>query len=214
MRQVYKDSNGRSLLRLGDIEIDYNPAFRLYLTSRNPNPHFLPEVRRGPDAKLRLTGRTRRPKSACAAFSHAAATIPPGARQVCIRVSVINFTVTAEGLEEQLLGDCVRRERPDLEEQRDSLLQSIAADKRQLQAPPCPSHCRIAFPIMRMLHAAMQELRRGHARSALAGPMVMISSWPGLGESARACRSWKIACCGSCVRLEGRCLTTRCCWAR
>ena len=48
---------------------------------------------------------------------------------------MINFTVTAEGLEEQLLGDCVRRERPDLEEQRDSLLQSIAADKRQLQAP-------------------------------------------------------------------------------
>ena len=43
--QVYKDSIGRSLLRLGDVEIDYNPAFRLYLTSRNPNPHFLPEVR-------------------------------------------------------------------------------------------------------------------------------------------------------------------------
>lgn len=42
--QVYKDSNGRTLLRLGDVEIDYNPAFRLYLTSRNPNPHFLPEV--------------------------------------------------------------------------------------------------------------------------------------------------------------------------
>ena len=58
------------------------------------------------------------------------------ALQVCIRVTVINFTVTAEGLEEQLLGDCVRRERPDLEEQRDSLLQSIAADKRQLQARP------------------------------------------------------------------------------
>ena len=59
--------------------------------------------------------------------------------QVCIRVTVINFTVTAEGLEEQLLGDCVRRERPDLEEQRDSLLQSIAADKRQLQARPSAS---------------------------------------------------------------------------
>ena len=59
---------------------------------------------------------------------------------MCIRVTVINFTVTAEGLEEQLLGDCVRRERPDLEEQRDSLLQSIAADKRQLQVLPCPFH--------------------------------------------------------------------------
>ena len=44
--QVYKDANGRLLLKLGDIDIDYNPAFRLFLTSRNPNPHFLPEVRK------------------------------------------------------------------------------------------------------------------------------------------------------------------------
>ena len=118
--QVYKDANGRLLLKLGDIDIDYNPAFRLFLTSRNPNPHFLPEVCRMLSANLHQTA--LRGISVCAAV------------QVCIRVTVINFTVTAEGLEEQLLGDCVRRERPDLEEQRDSLLQSIAADKRQLQA--------------------------------------------------------------------------------
>ena len=72
------------------------------------------------------------------------------AMQVCIRVTVINFTVTAEGLEEQLLGDCVRRERPDLEEQRDSLLQSIAADERQLQAHPSAlwTSLSIAFSAM------------------------------------------------------------------
>ena len=120
---MYKDANGRLLLKLGDIDIDYNPTFRLFLTSRNPNPRFLPEVHMVLSAwSLKATG--------CMASREDAAW------QVCIRVTVINFTVTAEGLEEQLLGDCVRRERPDLEEQRDSLLQSIAADKRQLQARP------------------------------------------------------------------------------
>jgi len=141
MRQVYKDSNGRSLLRLGDIEIDYNPAFRLYLTSRNPNPHFLPEVRRGPDAAAAADGLHAPPEVCLRSIAMRRGHHDTRRRQVCIRVSVINFTVTAEGLEEQLLGDCVRRERPDLEEQRDSLLQSIAADKRQLQAPPCLPHC-------------------------------------------------------------------------
>lgn len=38
-----------------------------------------------------------------------------------------------QGLEDQLLGEVVRQERPDLEEQRDRLVVSIAADKRQLQ---------------------------------------------------------------------------------
>jgi len=166
MRQVYKDSNGRSLLRLGDIEIDYNPAFRLYLTSRNPNPHFLPEVRRGPDAAAAADGLRAPPEVCLRSVAMRRGHHATRRRQVCIRVSVINFTVTAEGLEEQLLGDCVRRERPDLEELRDSLLQSIAADKRQLQAPPCLPHCRVASSSM--LHAATQELRRDRALRARA----------------------------------------------
>jgi hypothetical protein len=37
-----------------------------------------------------------------------------------------------QGLEDQLLGEVVRRERPDLEEARDRLVLSISADKRQL----------------------------------------------------------------------------------
>jgi len=42
-RQVYKQG-GRLLIRLGDQEIDYNPDFKLYITSKLPNPHYLPEV--------------------------------------------------------------------------------------------------------------------------------------------------------------------------
>lgn len=43
-------------------------------------------------------------------------------------------TKLSQSLEEQLLADLVRAERPELEESRDSLITSIGADKRQLQA--------------------------------------------------------------------------------
>eukprot|EP00898_Chlorokybus_atmophyticus_P006606 jgi/Chlat1/6947/Chrsp52S06617 len=86
---------GRTLIRLGDTDVDYDPGFKLYMTTKLANPHYLPEV--------------------------------------CIKVTIINFTVTLRGLEEQLLGDVVRRERPDLEELRDRLVVSIGGDKRQLK---------------------------------------------------------------------------------
>jgi hypothetical protein len=38
-----------------------------------------------------------------------------------------------KGLEDQLLAELVRQERPELEEQRDRLVVSLAADKRQLK---------------------------------------------------------------------------------
>eukprot|EP00951_Prasinocladus_malaysianus_P016167 scaffold125513_cov44-Prasinocladus_malaysianus.AAC.1 len=49
------------------------------------------------------------------------------------RVNIIDFTVTRLGLEEQLLALVVRKERPDLEEQKDRLVLSISNDKRQLK---------------------------------------------------------------------------------
>lgn len=48
------------------------------------------------------------------------------------KVTVINFTITQEGLSEQLLGVLVRNERPELEEQRLSLVSTSAANNRQL----------------------------------------------------------------------------------
>jgi len=54
--------------------------------------------------------------------------------EVCIKVTIINFTVTKSGLEDQLLGDVVRLERPDLEEQRNKLIVRINSDKNQLNA--------------------------------------------------------------------------------
>lgn len=42
--------------------------------------------------------------------------------EVCIKVTLINFTVTFVGLEEQLLGDVVIKEKPEVEAQRDKIV--------------------------------------------------------------------------------------------
>mmetsp|Transcript_28798 Transcript_28798/g.26014 ORF Transcript_28798/g.26014 Transcript_28798/m.26014 type:complete len:142 (-) Transcript_28798:1406-1831(-) len=78
-KQYYRDEDaGRTLIKLGDATIDYDPKFCLYITTKLPNPHFLPEV--------------------------------------FIKTTIINFTVTFEGLEDQLLGDVVKNEKPEIEE--------------------------------------------------------------------------------------------------
>lgn len=93
-KQIVKQG-ARQTIRLGDKDIDYSPDFRFYITTKLPNPHYLPEV--------------------------------------CIKVTVINFTVTPQGLEEQLLADVVRNERPELEEQRDKLVVEIATGQDTLK---------------------------------------------------------------------------------
>lgn len=86
---------GRQVLRLGETDVDYDENFRFYMTSKLPNPHYLPEL--------------------------------------CIKVTLINFTVTIGGLEDQLLGDVVAQERPDLEETKNKLVISMASDAKQLK---------------------------------------------------------------------------------
>lgn len=53
--------------------------------------------------------------------------------EVFIRVTIINFTVTSEGLQEQFLADVVMREMPEVEVTRQELVLSIAKNKLQLQ---------------------------------------------------------------------------------
>ncbi|KAJ3347122.1 Dynein heavy chain 6, axonemal [Entophlyctis luteolus] len=86
---------GRLLMKLGDSLVEYDRNFKLYITTKLANPHYLPEV--------------------------------------CIKVTIINFTVTKAGLDGQLLADVVKLERPELEEQRNTLIVNIALDKRQLK---------------------------------------------------------------------------------
>ncbi|XP_054012221.1 dynein axonemal heavy chain 6 [Hylaeus anthracinus] len=87
---------GRTLIRFGDTDVDYDDNFKLYITTKIANPHYLPEV--------------------------------------CIKVTIVNFTVTMGGLEDQLLADVVRLERPDLETMRNDLITKINADRGQLQS--------------------------------------------------------------------------------
>ena len=61
------------------------PLFRLYLQTKLPNPHYIPELQ--------------------------------------AQTTLVNFTVTERGLEDQLLAVVVNKERPDLEEQRAELVE-------------------------------------------------------------------------------------------
>ncbi|GJQ70897.1 hypothetical protein Trydic_g814 [Trypoxylus dichotomus] len=97
---------GRTLIHLGDSDIDYDENFRFYVTTKLANPHYLPEV--------------------------------------CIQVTIVNFTVTPSGLEDQLLADVVRLERPDLESQRNELIVRINNDKATLK--------NIEIKILRLLY--------------------------------------------------------------
>jgi len=62
-------NDGIKTIRFMDKDVPYDDNFWLSLTSKMPNPHYLPEI--------------------------------------CIKLTIINFTVTFEGLEEQLLVDVV-----------------------------------------------------------------------------------------------------------
>lgn len=53
--------------------------------------------------------------------------------EVCIKVTLINFTVTFQGLEEQLLGDVVIKEKPEVEQQRDKIVVQMAKDSATLK---------------------------------------------------------------------------------
>jgi dynein heavy chain len=53
--------------------------------------------------------------------------------ELSTKVTLINFMITPEGLEDQLLGIVVAKERPELEEMKTQLLLQSAANKKQLQ---------------------------------------------------------------------------------
>ncbi|KAJ3385211.1 Dynein heavy chain 7, axonemal [Entophlyctis sp. JEL0112] len=93
-KQVFK-SGGADCIRLGDAVIEYNANFKLYITTKLRNPHYLPEV--------------------------------------SVKVSVLNFMITPEGLEDQLLGIVVAKERPELEEEKTQLILQSAENKKKLK---------------------------------------------------------------------------------
>ncbi|TKC53302.1 hypothetical protein EI555_019208, partial [Monodon monoceros] len=53
--------------------------------------------------------------------------------ELATKLSLLNFMITPEGLEDQLLGIVVAKERPELEEERNALILQSAANKKQLK---------------------------------------------------------------------------------
>jgi len=52
--------------------------------------------------------------------------------EISVKVTLLNFMITPEGLEDQLLGFVVSRERPDLEDQKNKLIVESAANRKKL----------------------------------------------------------------------------------
>ncbi|KAG7377648.1 hypothetical protein PHYPSEUDO_011184 [Phytophthora pseudosyringae] len=94
LKQVVK-TGGVATIRLGDNTVEYDPNFRLYMTTKLRNPHYPPET--------------------------------------CVKVNLLNFMATEEGLQDQMLGIVVAKEEPVLEQQREKLVLEDAANKKTLK---------------------------------------------------------------------------------
>ena len=75
-------------VRLGARQVKYDDQFRLYITTRLPNPHYSPET--------------------------------------SVMVTIINFSITFKGLEEQMLNQFIDKELPEQQSRRNEILRENA----------------------------------------------------------------------------------------
>jgi dynein heavy chain len=88
-------TGGIATIKVGDNLVEYDPHFKMYITTKLRNPHYPPET--------------------------------------CVKVNLLNFMATEEGLQDQMLGIVVAKEEPELEAQREQLVIEDAENKAQLK---------------------------------------------------------------------------------
>lgn len=91
LKQIFKQS-GSMCVKLGDAVVEYNDAFRFYVTTKLRNPNYSPEL--------------------------------------AVKVNILNFVATFDGLQELVLTVTVARERPDLEAEKTQLIIQGADNKK------------------------------------------------------------------------------------
>jgi len=84
MARQYIRKNKKTLVKLGDKEVEVHKNFKLVLHTKLSNPHYPPEIQ--------------------------------------AETTLVNFTVTEAGLQDQLLAKVVKKERPDLESSKNDLI--------------------------------------------------------------------------------------------
>ncbi|KAH9582136.1 Dynein heavy chain [Trypanosoma melophagium] len=85
---------GQEMIRLSEHAIPWNPDFKFFMTTKLPNPHYIPEV--------------------------------------MVQVTLLNFFITPQGLEDQLLGVVVGQERKELEMRRSELIKMNASMRAEV----------------------------------------------------------------------------------
>lgn len=93
LKQTFYEA-GQEMIRVSDAPIPWNPKFKFFMTTKLPNPHYIPEI--------------------------------------MVQVTLLNFFITPQGLEDQLLGVVVGYERKELELRRSDLIQKNASMKADL----------------------------------------------------------------------------------
>lgn len=94
LEKNFKVQSGQLFVVLGGKDVEVDPNFRMYLTTKISNPVLDPSI--------------------------------------YAKALVINYSVTLDGLEDQLLSVVVREERRDLEEQREMLIEETSINKNLL----------------------------------------------------------------------------------
>jgi len=91
-KQIDKKGNMWTI-KLGDSNIEYQPEFKFYVTTKLSKPHFAPEV--------------------------------------CVKVTMLNFMVTEDGLQDQMLNIVVYHEDPKNMERRNQITIQTAENERK-----------------------------------------------------------------------------------